>query len=52
MVVKLCGARASVGELSVCYTIEGLMLDSFCDTPHVLVTVVALQLSSKVAESA
>ena len=50
--VKLCRARASVGELSLCYTIEGLMLDYFCDTPHDQVTVVALQLSSKIAESA
>ena len=40
-----------VGELSLCYTIEGLMLDSVCDTPHVQVTIVALQLSSKVAGS-
>ena len=52
MVVKLCGARASVGEMSPCYIIEGLMLDFFCDTPHVQVTVVALRLPSKVAESA
>ena len=50
--MKLCGARASVGELLLCYTVDGLMLDSLCDTPHVQVTVVALQLSSKVAESA
>ena len=52
MVVKLCEARASVRELSLCYTLEGLKLDSLCDTPHVQVTVVALQLPSKVAESA
>ena len=52
MVVKICGARASVGELSLCYTIEGLTSDSLCDTTHVQVTVVALQLPSKVAESA
>ena len=52
MVVKLCGARASVGELSLCYRMEGVMLDSLCDTPHVQVTVVVLQLPSKVAESA
>ena len=52
MVMKLCGARASVGELSLCDMVEGLMLDSLCVTPHVQVTVVALQLSSKAAESA
>ena len=52
VVVKLFGARASVGELSLCYTIEGLMLESFCDMPHVQVTVVALRLPSKVAERA
>ena len=44
--------NVSVGELSLCYTIEGLMLDSICDTPHVQVTGVALQLSLKVAERA
>ena len=47
VVVKLCWARASVGELSPCYKIEGLKLDSLCDTPHVQVTVVAFQLPSK-----
>ena len=47
MVVKLCGARTSVRELSLCYTIEGLVLDSLCETLHVQVTVVALQLSSQ-----
>ena len=52
MVVKLCGARASVGELPLCYRMEGLMMYSLCDTPHVQVTVVVLQLPSKVAESA
>ena len=31
--------------------VKGLMLYSMCDTPHVQVTIVALQLSSKVAES-
>ena len=51
MVVKLCEARASAGELSLCYTLEGLMLDSLCDTPYVQVIVVALQLPSKVVES-
>ena len=50
--MKLCGARASIGELPLCYTVEGLMLDSLCDTPHVQVTVDALQLLSEVAESA
>ena len=50
--LKLCGARASVGELSLCYTIESLMLGSLCDTALVQVIVVALQLPSKVAESA
>ena len=39
--------RAAVTVLYV----EGLLLDSMCDTPHVQVTIVALQLSSKVAES-
>ena len=34
----------------MCY-VEGLMLDPICDTPHVQVTIVALQRSSKVAES-
>ena len=52
VVVKLCGARASVGELSLSYTIEALMPDSLCDTPHVQVAAVAFQLPSKVAESA
>ena len=52
MFLKLCGARASVGELSLCYTIESLMLGSLCDTALVQVIVVALQLPSKVAESA
>ena len=47
VVVKLCGARTSVGELSLCYTVEGLMLDSLCDTLHVQVAVFALQLSSQ-----
>ena len=47
---ELCGMRALVGRLSLCY-VEGLMLDPMCDTPHVQVTIVALQLSSKVAES-
>ena len=39
--------RAAVTGLYV----EGLMTDPVCDTPHVQVTIVALQLSSKVAES-
>ena len=52
VVVKLCEARASVGELSMCYRLEGLMLDSLCDTSDVQVTVVVLQLPSKVAERA
>ena len=52
MFVKLCRARASVAELSLCYTIEGLMLDSLCGTPHLQAIVVALQLPSKVAEIA
>ena len=47
---ELCGTRALVGRLSLCY-VEGLMLDPMCDTPHVQVTIVALQRSSKVAES-
>ena len=52
VVVKLCGARALAEELSLCYTVEGLMLGFLCDTPQVQVTVVALQLLSKVAKSA
>ena len=52
VVVKLCGARALAEELSLCYTVEGLMLDSLCDTPHIQITVVALQLLSKVSKSA
>ena len=47
---ELCGTRALVGRLSLCY-VEGLMLDPMCNTPHVQVTIVALQRSSKVAES-
>ena len=47
---ELCGTRALVGRLSLCYT-EGLMLDPMCDTPHVRVTIAALQRSSKVTES-
>ena len=39
-----------MGRLSLCY-VEGLMLDPMCDTPHVQVTIVALQRSSKVAKS-
>ena len=31
--------------------VEGLMQDPICDMPHVQVTIVTLQLSSKVAES-
>ena len=42
-----CVSRAAVTVLYV----EGLMLDPMCDTPHVQVTIVALQPSSKVAES-
>ena len=40
----------SLAAVSVLY-VEGPMLDSMCDTPHVQVTIVALQLFSKVAES-
>ena len=43
---------AGVGRPAVIVLyVEGLMLDSMCDTPHVQVTIVALQLSSKVEES-
>ena len=31
--------------------VEGLMLDPMCNTPHIQVTIVGLQLSSKVLES-
>ena len=41
LVVRICGTRASVWRLSLCY-VEGLMLDPMCDTPHVQVTIVAL----------
>ena len=47
---ELCGTRALVGRLSLCY-IEDLMLEPMCDSPHVQVTIVALQRSSKVDES-
>ena len=47
---ELCGTRALVGRLSLRY-VDCLMLDPMCDTPHVQVTIVALQLSSEVAES-
>ena len=43
-------ASIIVGRLSLCY-VEGLMLDPMCDTPHVQVTINALQRSSNVAES-
>ena len=44
-------AGVSRAAVTVLY-VEGLMLDPMCDTPHVQVTIVNLQLSSKVAESA
>ena len=47
---ELCGTRALVGRLPLCY-VEGLMLDPMWDTPHVQATIVACQRSSKVAES-
>ena len=47
---ELCGTRALVGRRSLCY-VEGLMLDPMCDASHVQVPIVALQLSSEVAES-
>ena len=40
-------SRAAVTVLYV----EDIMLDPISDTPHVQVTIVALQMSSKVAES-
>ena len=43
-------AGVSLAAVSVLY-VEGPMLDSVCDTPYVQVTIVALQLFSKVAES-
>ena len=48
--LESCGMRALVERLSLC-CVDGLMLDPMCDTPHVQVTIVALQWSSKVAES-
>ena len=45
------GAGVSRGAVTVLSN-ASLMLDSLCNTPHVQVTVVALQLPSKVAESA
>ena len=45
------GAGVSRGAVTL-LSIEGLMLDYLCDTPHVQVTVVALQLHSKAAKSA
>ena len=47
---ELFGTRALIGRLSLCY-VEDLMLDPMCGTPHVQVTIVALQRSSKFAES-
>ena len=43
-------AGISWATVTVLY-VEGLMLDPMCDTLHVQITIVALQLSSKVAES-
>ena len=48
--VTMWDAGVSRAAVTVLY-VEGLMLDPMCDTPHVQVTIVALQLSSKVAES-
>ena len=42
-----CVSREAVTVLYV----KCLMLDIMCDTPHIQVTIAALQLSSKVAES-
>ena len=43
-------AGISWAAVTVLY-VEGLMPDPMCHTPHVQVAIVALQLSSKVAES-
>ena len=50
VIMNAVGRRHLVGRLSLCY-VEGLMLDPVCDTPHVQVTIVALQRSLKVEES-
>ena len=51
------GGYETMWDASICRKavtvlyVEGLMLDSMCETLHVQVIVVALQLSSKAAES-
>ena len=44
------GASISRAAVTVLY-LEGLMLDPMCNTPHVQVTIVALQLSLEISES-
>ena len=43
-------AGVSRPAITVLY-VEGLMLDPMCGTPHIQVTIVALQMSPNVAES-
>ena len=51
VVMNYVGRGVSRAAVTVLY-VEGLMLDPMmCDMPHVQVTIVSLQLSSKVAES-
>ena len=52
VVEAFVGRGQKLGWLSVCCKIEGLVLESFCDTPHVQVTVISLQLPQKSHERA